>query len=416
MQLRWKKTISILLIGLIIFCLAVASGFVGMKLLQHEKRQSTDIEKLQNTVFSGKKEKEVILPEISQLGAAFNREISRIFSESGQLNGWQKLACGENISLLIVGDSIGAQEWTYAVSEWIEDNYQIKCSTTNLSMGGNGSYGGYVSEKLLPEEASIDLAIVCYGQNDLPESFAEPYEALIRELYRRNDRCSIVAVLESPQREYNEKMQTILQLAEYYNFSVADTIEAFNSSGYSYEFLTLDGIHPNERGQEIYAKSIEQIIAEQVKKAYQEKEKLVLNALSNREEIDADAFLADPIFKKATVETVDTYEQFRYFPSAEFRRINDTDWEIIFETGFSGSLGISRNMVPGVNQLKIYSSDNEEIYNSGVVEWKINFNLITVDHLIEETLPFEGNLQLSFLTKEAADQFFGLIFTDYTPA
>ena len=218
-----------------------AAALAGSKFWQHEKRQSADITKLQEEIFSTEKTKEVFIPEIYQLQSDLGNSLFRQFAESEGLNAWQKLACRKDISLLVVGDSIGARTWTYDVSEWIERNYQIRCTIRNLSMGGNTSYGGYVSEKLLEEETAFDLVIVCYGENDLPELFARDYEALIRELYRRNDRCCIISVLESSQREYTEKMQQIIRFAPYYELCLADTIEAFDRSGYAYEVLSDDG-------------------------------------------------------------------------------------------------------------------------------------------------------------------------------
>ena len=81
------------------------------------------------------------------------------------MNAYQKLACGVDINLLVVGDSIGALPWTVDLAEWIEDNYQINCRMKNISLGGNDSYAGVVSEILLEDDTNYDLIIVCYGQN-----------------------------------------------------------------------------------------------------------------------------------------------------------------------------------------------------------------------------------------------------------
>lgn len=39
-------------------------------------------------------------------------------------------------------------------------------AVTNVSMGGNTSYAGYVRTMDLDDSTDYDLAIICYGQND----------------------------------------------------------------------------------------------------------------------------------------------------------------------------------------------------------------------------------------------------------
>ena len=406
------KILRITICILAAVCMLFAAALAGSRFWQHEKRQSADITKLQEEIFSKEKTKEVFIPEIYQLQSDLGNSLFRQFAESEGLNAWQKLACKKDISLLVVGDSIGARTWTYDVSEWIERNYQIRCTIRNLSMGGNTSYGGYVSEKLLEEETAFDLVIVCYGENDLPELFARDYEALIRELYRRNDRCCIISVLESSQREYTEKMQQIIRFAPYYELCLADTIEAFDRSGYAYEVLSDDGQHPNEKGGEIYAETVERVISEQTADAYQKLQERVLTAFSEQEEIDLAGLTTAGFSKPPLDQEVLTYEAFRYIPSRDFQRINDTDWEIQLE-GMSGILGISRNMCPGINTLKIYL-DDELVYDSGEVNWRLQYALKTVDRLLPEARMFQGSMRVSFGTKEAADQFFGIVLTDFT--
>lgn len=52
-------------------------------------------------------------------------------------------------------------------------------SVTNVSMGGNASYTGYVRTMALDDSTDYDLAIICYGQNDRFDGFSNNYEAMV---------------------------------------------------------------------------------------------------------------------------------------------------------------------------------------------------------------------------------------------
>ena len=400
--------------GVLVFILALAVvSLLFLKFWQHEQRQNADVEELRQIAYaSGSTEKEkAVRLEAMSLFRMMEEALNAPFLEYDSLNGYQKLACGQDIRMLIVGDSIGARVWTNHVARWIEENYQVVCEAKNISMGGNTSYGGLVSEKLMDEEESWDLAIVCYGQNDLPDVFPEQYEALLRELLRRNNRCNVVCVLESSQREYTEKMQKIIELASYYGMQVADTIESFLNSGYSHEKLTEDGVHPNEQGEEIYALTVEAIIRENVAAEYARKTEIIQSALEENRGADAEAFIHPVVTKPPLNEAAIAYDHFQYYPSSTFRRVSDTDWDMEAD-GFTGIPGISRNMCPGDNTLRIYVND-ELYFDSGENPWKIGFHLMTVDRLTDTPDDFDGQIRLNFATKECADEFFGLIFTSF---
>ena len=196
---------------LVFLLLAAAIAAAGFVFLRHEKRQNADIEQLQNVAGALSVPREEVVPEIRRLEQDFLTELDGVFS-AGQLNAYQKLASGRDITLLIVGDSIGALPWTSDVAAWIEENYQVSCTIKNISLGGNMAYSGYVTEKLLDDGITYDLVIVCYGQNDLPEGFSADYEALIREVLSKNNLPCVISVIESSQREYTEKMQLTLKV------------------------------------------------------------------------------------------------------------------------------------------------------------------------------------------------------------
>ena len=92
---------------------------------------------------------------------------------------YQKLEDGFDVNILIVGDSIGAgagtktagNQWFEQLKSYLRKEYGIRVGMTNVSMGGNASYAGYVRVMALEDEEDYDLAILCYGQNDSPDGF-----------------------------------------------------------------------------------------------------------------------------------------------------------------------------------------------------------------------------------------------------
>ena len=126
---------------LVFLLLAAAIAAAGFVFLRHEKRQNADIEQLQNVAGALSVPREEVVPEIRRLQQGFLTELDGVFS-AGQLNAYQKLASGRDISLLIVGDSIGALPWTSDVAAWIEENYQVSCTIKNISLGSNTAYTG----------------------------------------------------------------------------------------------------------------------------------------------------------------------------------------------------------------------------------------------------------------------------------
>ena len=174
------------------------------------------------------------------------------FIPKSQENFYSKLIKGEKVNILIVGDSISApsedESWSMQLKRSLENKYGSKVSLDNISMGGTSSYEGYARIKMLSNNTGYDLCIVCYGQNDSEENFSMYYESIYRALKDKYSECSIISILESAQREYTPKLKKIIELAEYYQVPVADTIKAFNESGYTHEELTEDGTHLNTKG------------------------------------------------------------------------------------------------------------------------------------------------------------------------
>ena len=206
-------------------------------------------------------------------------------------------------------------------------------------------------------------------------------------------------------------MITRKKKAAYYGIETADTIAAFENSGYSYETLSSDGIHPNGYGQAVYASTVEDIIRTCVEKEFVRKRDIILSAMKDSTVSPSDYFYSPSLPAPMDPSGIAPYESFRYYPSEAFTRISDTEWQIRFDTPQKGMLGISRSRCPGENLFEIYN--NEELFYSGEDYHSIGFNLMKISKVSSEPAVFEGDLCIKFLEKEHADSFFGIIFTDY---
>ena len=264
-------------------------------------------------------------------------EARRLLEENDSF--YQKLKDGFDVNLLIVGDSIGAgagtktqgKQWYEQIKNYLKKEYGIRVGLTNVSMGGNASYAGYVRTMALEDDVDYDLAILCYGQNDGVDGFGESYETMIQAIQKKYPDCSIISILESSQKEYTEKMLTIKKLCKYYEIPVADTIAAFQNSGISYEKFAEDGVHPNDAGQDIYFETVKKVIEKQVQESTGKMEQRT------------------PLYEGA-----EKYRNFVWFGVNEkgFKRLNDTTFELNIKA--EGILGIDYTYESGDNKADIY--------------------------------------------------------------
>lgn len=266
---------------------------------------------------------------------------------------FQKLADGFDVNVLVIGDSIaeggqGENGWCTILWNNLRKIYSNGVSITNVSMGGNASYAGYVRTMALNDDNQYDLTIICYGQNDGIDGFSTNYESIIQAIRNKYPDCSIISILESSQREYTEKMTAIQSICEHDGIPVADTIAAFNNSGKDYGNLTDDGVHPNDAGQEIYYETIKTVIDENLE-------------ASTGKMKDADVVNAD----------VHKFDNFIWYDaSSDFERVNDMTFAL--NASASGIFGIDYTFESGDNKADIYVDG--ELYESPTVKFNYDFS------------------------------------------
>lgn len=305
---------------------------------------------------------------------------------------YQKLSDGFDVNVLVVGDSIGAgagtetdgQQWFKQLQAYLRTVNKASASVTNVSMGGNTSYAGYVRTMELDDDIDYDLAIICYGQNDALQGLDVYYEAMVQAIKSKFPNCSIISILESSQRDYTSNITTIQSICDHYGIPVADTIAAFNNSGKDYEDLSNDGVHPNDTGQEIYYETVKNVIDENV-------------AASTGKMEDVDVINAD----------VHKFDNFIWYGAdKDIERVGDTTF--ILNASSSGVFGIDYTYESGDNKADIYVDG--ELYESPTVTFNYDFSQRHI-MVVSDDCTVEKEIKVVFNSKEQADGFRGMCFS-----
>lgn len=361
-----------IILSIIIVLLAVLLGVLLWMNKVEEDKKSAELRALNKKLFQEEQEEAEALKQIEAEDSFY-----------------QKLADGFDVNVLVVGDSIaeggqGEKGWCTLLQNNLRKTYGNSVSFTNVSMGGNASYAGYVRTMALNDNVDYDLAIICYGQNDGFDGFSTNYESIIRAIRSKYPDCSIISILESSQRTYTEKMTTIQNICEHYSIPVADTIAAFNNSGKAYDDLTGDGVHPNEAGQEIYFETVKAVIDDNV-------------AASTGKMADVDVINAD----------VHKFDNFIWYDaSSDFERVDDTTFTI--STSASGILGIDYTYESGDNKADIYVDG--ELFESPTVTFDYDFSQRHI-LVVSDDCTVKNEIKVVFTSKEQADGFKGMCFS-----
>ena len=272
------------------------------------------------------------------------------------------------------------------LAESIHRTYNVKANMTNVSMGGNTSYAGYVRTMALDNNVDYDLVVLCYGQNDGLQNFDLYYESIIQAVKNKYPNASIICILESSQRDYTAKMQTIQAIAAHYALPVADTIETFREN---YDSLVSDSVHPNDAGNEVYCETVMAVI-----------EPLV----TARQGRDPEA---DTINDAVTI-----FDTFQWIPADKFVREGNT---FVYNTKVQGSImGIDYMFTSGENSCKIYVDDVE--YAAPEVSFNYDFSqrhiMVLNNWTAGDTVNIQNELRIVFDDSEAgtkqADGFKGI--------
>lgn len=316
-------------------------------------------------------------------------------------NFYDKIAQGQPISILVVGDSIGGgsgstkPEFNFAnrLKTALQKKYSVTATIVNVSMGGNTTYAPLIRVFKLPQERNFDLVILCCGENDHISTLGRYYEALVRNVKTKYPNAEIISTLQSSQKVYTGKIKTIQSIAQHYNIPTADTIAPFtNGENGEYNTLTADGIHPNNKGYAIYAKVLENLIATNIYKKQAFRLPLIRK-------------LPIPLFTDSL-----NYVCFQTFPTNVLTRTENTfTGKITFSK--NSSIGMDVYNIRGTNSYKLFINETQIALRR--TNWKYNKKHF-ITELKEIIVTGECQVSISFGTQNQADSFKGFYVT-YPP-
>ena len=178
-----------------------------------------------------------------------------------------KLKDGDQISYLVIGDSIGRGSgaetpqltWFAQLEKKVEEKFGSKMNGQYIVQSGATSFEGIYKLQQTKVSTDTDLVFIVFGENDrkymLNEDFAELYENLIRQSKIRAPYAKLITIIESslPNDGF---AQTIKEVSGYYGAMSVDMRTVFKNSSLPVEELTKDLIHPNGKGYHLYANEI----------------------------------------------------------------------------------------------------------------------------------------------------------------
>lgn len=317
---------------------------------------------------------------------------------SPKTNVYTKIAQGQPISILIAGDSIGAgsgaskPEFNFAnrLKSALQQKYSVTATVVNVSMGGNTTYAPLIRVFKLNKNHDFDLAIICSGENDYASTLGPYYEALIRNIKTKYPNAEIISILQSSQKTYTDKIKTIQTIAKHYNIPTADTIIPFtNGENGTYSTLTVDGIHPTNKGYALYAQTLETLIDQNVQNNTKAKQKL-----------------PSPIFPDAL-----NHACFQELSTNQLTRTENT---------FTGQIGLPKNSFIGMEVNFITGTNSYEVQINKKRLAKYNFywefpgkHFIT--DIAKTAISGPRTISITFDSTKQADSFKGLFVTHPTP-
>lgn len=210
----------------------------------------------------------------------------------------------------------------------------------NSGLRGSDAYYGYITLNLraLQSFEYFDLAVVCYGSHDDPETFATYYDGLLRSLKNQNEKCEIYCMIEANEEGYNANAEAVKQICALYGGICIDMNEYFRENGIDYD-ATLNGIEPNAYGDKVYHDALMATIDASLKEGRR---------------VDTD--------KRVKFSSTRDFDNFKYLGTAKMKKVSDT----VFEFSSPG------RMAALIYKVDAKNGENTRIYVNGKKVLEVN--------------------------------------------
>ncbi len=232
------------------------------------------------------------------------------------------------------------------------DTMKTKYTPTHgINSGSRGSTAlyGYVALNLraLQSFEYFDLAVICYGAHDDPETFSTYYDGLLRSIKNQNEKCEIYCIIEANKEGYNENADAVRQICALYGGICIDMNEYYDENGIDFD-STLNGIEPNAYGDKEY-----------------------LNAIMKTIDISLESGRKVSTDKRVNFSSTKDFDNFKYLGTAKMKRISDT----VYEFSSSGKIAALIYKIDDKN------GENTKIYINGKRVLSINTKYGSSDEL-----------------------------------
>lgn len=312
-----------------------------------------------------------------------------------------------NLNILIAGDSIGAgagasesdKKWFRLLEKDIEEK-GISVEIDNPSLGGNTSFAGLCMVEEADSKKDYDVIFICFGENDSETDFELYYESIFNSIKRKYPEAKLFAILESSQREHTWKIEKITEIAKHYDAHLIDTIAAFNESGIKYELLSDDGVHPNDKGQNIYYEKAREAVNE--------------NLISYRDDGQASIKERDIQEYKDKVyspieESLNTWKNYQLISKEDMKKIDEVTFEFALPAG-KYAFGYHIKCIGGEQSIKVYDGGEllcERSMSNAIDSPELEFYMVASKDIV---LGGDGDktLQIKFSSQEQVEAFYGL--------
>lgn len=371
-----------------------------------------------------------------------------------------------------MGASSTARSWAQRLKASLAMKYGVTVELTNVSLSErNGGFGAWASLRQQPDGAATamlaemvgdgraevakdgtisaegwnntmshafrkdeyDLAIVSLGMTDDPSQFPTWYEAVLRGLREKYRQCSVISLLSSqaltsPQLGFaDENTEALRTISKQYHADVVNvgmemldpegakngaTASELDPSNPAIQKYTVEGLYLNDAGQSFLADTLQKFIDQKVSKA--------------QGYTAGEVTLLDP--------AVEALDEFHYIPVAELNRLNDYTYvlgknqmrltddsaeagivrhsEHVAGDFYRGIVGVDYMLASGDNDLYIATGDGTKPFGRITANNPYSSSTRSVEPVNDHfSADRDGNLIISFGTKEQAAGLQGIIFS-----
>ncbi len=319
---------------------------------------------------------------------------------------YAKLAAGQPVSVLVVGDGFAAGNnledlsgaWANLISQKFQETFSSDVTVDNYALPSNNTaYSGYVVANELADGSEYDAVILSYGNYDDPETFSTFYEGMIRALRNKCPNISVISLIE-PSSVTNtdgysdDNAAAIQDITTHYKGLTIDVAKMMSDNGADATTTADDDkINQNADGNAATADAITASIKSAVE--------------SGMEPSESDI---DPLNEDVTA-----LEDYAYIPASEFAKINDTTYALLADyisdnngNYVSGLLGIDYTYLPGSND--IYVTSDSSAFGRSTIEFD---GTESEQHIfvINDDFNPSDHVTISFNTADEASAFSGII-------